>query len=164
MEDTQKLILALDLSLNSTGYAVMTADDCRLVEKGIIKAKRKENHHQKLNRQKDVLEGIAKKYEEDGYELIIVKEQLLFRPPKTASILAKVHGIVDLLFEEIHEYYPSSIKKIVTGNGRANKKEVEEAVCKRLGKTSEELDFKSDDESDAIAVALTYLLEENYIM
>lgn len=158
------LILALDLSLNSTGYAIMEMDGLTLVEKGIIKAKQREQHHEKLNRQHDVLVGIMDKYTELGYDLIVVKEQLLFRPPRSASVLAKVHGVVDLIFPLVHEYYPSSIKKIVSGNGRANKKEVEEAVCKRLGKTSEELNFKSDDESDAIAVALTYLLEENYIM
>lgn len=158
MTKKQQVILGLDLSLNSTGYAVLDKDTHKLIEKGTIKAKQSESHHQKLNRQSDVLAGIIEKYTCKGYELIVVKEQLLFRPPRTAAILAKVHGVVDLLVDDIIEYYPSTVKKDVSGNGRANKQEVADAVCKHLGMTEEELAFKSDDESDAIAVALTYLL------
>lgn len=153
-----KVILGLDLSLNSTGYAVLDGETGKLIEKDIIKAKQRESHHQKLTRQFNVLEGIIEKYTGKGYELVVVKEQLLFRPPRTASILAKIHGIVDLLVDDIIEYYPSTIKKDITGNGAANKQEVADAVCKHLDMTEEELAFKSDDESDAIAVALMYLI------
>lgn len=159
MEETQKIILGLDLSLNSTGYAILNMDG-ELIEKDIIKAKQRETHHQKIKRQYDVLAGIKDKYSDKEYDMIVVKEQLLFRPPRTASILAKIHGIIDLLFPEVFEYYPSTIKKDITGNGKADKQEVADAVCKHLDMTEEELAFKSDDESDAIAVALMYLITE----
>lgn len=58
---------------------------------------------------------------------------------------------------------PSTVKKAVTGNGRAEKPQVAEAVRRylRLGP-----DYKFNagyDDSDACAVALAYLLRENLI-
>lgn len=55
---------------------------------------------------------------------------------------------------------PSKVKLIVCGSGKADKPEVAEAVRKWTGYTGE---FACDDESDAVAIALAYLIEKGVI-
>lgn len=166
MEETgfTHLILGLDLSMNSTGYAIVkfteTDDDTliEVIEKGLIKAKSNETHSKKLKRQYRRLNKLKERYE--GERLIVVKEGLHYGRPKTSAILGKVHGVVDLIFTRIHEHGASTIKKEVTGKGNAGKEEVETAV-KSMVESGEDMRFKSDDESDAVAVAITHYLKTN---
>lgn len=155
----RKLILGLDLSLNSTGYAIVefTDDNIEIIEKGLIKAKSGETHSKKLKRQYRRLNKIKEEYK--GKRLIVVKENLHYGRPRTAAILGKAHGVADLIFPRIHSYGPSTIKKEVSGNGHASKQEVEEAV-KNMVQSGENMRFKSDDESDAVAVAITHYLKK----
>lgn len=143
--------------MNSTGYALMECDGMtiRLIKKDIIKAKAKETHSKRLRRQYEVLKAIKEEYEEE--ELVVVKEALHGGRITTAIILAKVHGIADFVFDDIIKYAPTTIKKQITGNGKANKEEVATAVIERLAEHGiVDVTFKTDDESDAVAVALTY--------
>ena len=97
---------------------------------------------------------------------VIVKESLHYGRAKTSAILAKVHGVVDLLFNEktIHEYPAVTIKRLIANDGKAKKNEVEEAVRDVLAEHGIiDIEFKTDDESDAVAVALTYLAEKGVI-
>lgn len=55
---------------------------------------------------------------------------------------------------------PSKVKLIVTGSGKAEKDEVAEAVRRMTGYKGE---FATADESDACAIALTYLIREGLI-
>jgi len=158
----ERLILGLDLSLNSTGYVIVKFTESKdntiieVIEKGLIKAKSNETHSKKLKRQYRRLNQIKEQY--SGKNLIVVKENLHYGRPKTAAILGKAHGVADLIFPHIHAYGPSTIKKEVAGNGRVSKEEVEQAV-KNMVKLGHEMRFKSDDESDAVAVAITHYLK-----
>lgn len=60
------------------------------------------------------------------------------------------------------EVTPTEVKKAATGKGTATKDEVEAGVRKRLG-LADDFTFKSDDESDAIAVGLAYLIKKGVI-
>lgn len=58
---------------------------------------------------------------------------------------------------------PSAVKRIVTGNGRAEKAEVAEAVRKWL-RLPDDYKFRAGyDDSDALAVCLAYLIREGLI-
>lgn len=57
---------------------------------------------------------------------------------------------------------PATVKKSVTGDGKAGKHEVESGV-RAILKLPREYVFKSDDASDAVAIALTYLKQEGLI-
>jgi crossover junction endodeoxyribonuclease RuvC len=58
---------------------------------------------------------------------------------------------------------PTSVKKLVTGNGRAEKDEVAAAV-RRLLRLGDDYPFKAGyDDSDACAVILAYLIREELI-
>ena len=54
------------------------------------------------------------------------------------------------------ELYPVSIKKLLTGSGKATKEDVAKAVQEVL---DQKIDFACDDESDACAVVLAWLLQ-----
>lgn len=158
------IVIALDLSMNCTGYAVVEAESkqVRLIKKGIIKAKAKESHGKRLKRQYDTLKFLREQYP----DAVIVKESLHYGRAKTSAILAKVHGVVDYLFNEetIHEYPAVTIKRIIANDGKAKKHEVEEAVRGVLAEHGIiDIEFQTDDESDAVAVALTYMMEKGVI-
>lgn len=53
-----------------------------------------------------------------------------------------------------------SVKKVVVGKGRAEKEEVAEAVRRLTGYSG---DFASSDESDAVAIALAYAIQNGLI-
>ncbi|WP_141431928.1 crossover junction endodeoxyribonuclease RuvC [Bacillus sp. 03113] len=60
------------------------------------------------------------------------------------------------------EITPTTVKKIVGGNGSASKEEVEAGVRRILG-LADDYVFKSNDESDAAAIGLAYLIREGLI-
>lgn len=158
------IIIALDLSMNSTGYAVVEAGINRisLIKKDTIKAKGRENHGKKLQRQYNTLKVLHELYP----NAVIVKESLHYGRAKTSAILAKVHGTVDLLFNEkiIYEYPAITVKKQITKNHKAGKQEVADAVRTILIEHGIiDVEFQTDDESDAVAVALTYLMSEEMV-
>lgn len=73
--------------------------------------------------------------------------------------ISSVVGVMDLLAWQHarlgwEEFYPVSIKKLLTGNGKAEKQEVAAALPMYLGN----LTFRNDDESDAAAVAVAWLI------
>lgn len=58
---------------------------------------------------------------------------------------------------------PTSVKKLTTGNGKAEKPEVAEAV-RRILRLGADYTFKAGyDDSDAAAVILAYLVREDLI-
>jgi len=61
-----------------------------------------------------------------------------------------------------NEFTPSTVKKAATGKGSADKTEVEAGVRKRLS-LADDFVFKTDDESDAVATGLAYLINEGVI-
>ena len=89
--------------------------------------------------------------------------------------LAQLQGIVLLLADmfkcKVVEVNPMSMKKVITGNGKAEKREVAECIAKRWGlnpnhicvpvyyKKKDGIKNYLADESDAIALG-TYYLEE----
>lgn len=62
--------------------------------------------------------------------------------------------------EKDGEIVASAIKKAVAGKGNADKDEVADGVRRIFG---EDISFKTDDESDAVAVGLTYAIREGLI-
>lgn len=58
---------------------------------------------------------------------------------------------------------PTRVKKLVTGNGKAEKPEVAAAVSRILGLPEEHKWRAGYDDSDAVAVVLSYLIQEELI-
>lgn len=147
------------MSLSSPGYAILEVRDKQpyLVEKGHVKTNTKKPHGYRLKQVEDVLAELRDRYE---YKAII-RERGFSRFPRTTQTLFKVVGICDLVFKDVKivEIPPTTVKKQVTGNGKADKEDVEKAVRKLL-KLHGNTRFATDDESDACAVCLAYLMKE----
>lgn len=156
-------ILALDLSLSSSGWAVISVEERRpyLLACGHVPTKPKQTHGQRLTTIRNVLSDTYSEYEPF---IGIVSEKGFSRHATTTQALYKVHGVAEQLFAS-HDYTmiaPTSVKKLVTGDGKASKADVEKAVRVWLG-LSDMYTFKTDDESDACALAIAYALSSKLI-
>ena len=92
-------------------------------------------------------------------------EELFFNNnQKTAVPVAQARGVLllacKLKMDNLYEYTPLQIKQALTGNGRAEKKQVQFMVKNILGLSAIP---KPDDAADALAVALTHM-QTNSIM
>lgn len=106
------------------------------------------------------LRKIIKEYSPDGVAI----ESLFFtNNQKTAMHVAEVRGVI--MYEAMNnklqfaEYTPGQIKNAVTGDGRADKKQII-SMIPHLIKMDKKIQF--DDEYDAIAIGITFLAEIGY--
>lgn len=163
-------ILALDLSLNSTGFAVLEWNSelqkATVLELGHIDNKKqgrmKWSHGQKLHRIYTALGNIQQPYHIDT----VVREKGVTRFNKATQAIFRVVGIADLfayvsLGQTCQEIGITESKKLITGSGKAEKEQVATAVQEYL---TAPVEFAVDDESDAVAVGVAYCLkqEEQY--
>ena len=100
-----------------------------------------------------------------GFTIFAVREtEIMKKKVPSERSLSKVVGLMDWTLwrhmqEEWYSIYPTTIKKLITGNGKAEKSEVAAGLEKYIGK----IDYKCDDESDAAAVAIAWLIQQGQI-
>lgn len=80
---------------------------------------------------------------------------------RTIEVLHKVIGCIDLyayalVGQQFMEVFPKTIKKRLTNNGDAEKDVVARSLVPYVG----EIDYACDDESDAVAVGLAWMMDE----
>lgn len=172
MKNNSKKILAMDLSLNLPAFCVAEVKDGKftVIEVSHVDNKKgkagKMKTAEKLDRIANHLKDIIQKH---GPFDVLVREKGFSRFANTTQLLFRVVGVSDLIalqeagFSEVEEIPPTTIKTIVAGYSRAEKDEVEEGVRKLLSPEQREMDFYSDDESDAVAVGLTYCIRKGLL-
>lgn len=151
-------ILSMDLSLNGSAFAVgkVVGGALYIEELTTVDNKTRKyanlTHGEKLKRIGEELIGLLARY--DITE--IVRERGFSRHNKSTQALYKVHGVVDYVLEQYgyRDTEPAipatTVKKLVTGSGKASKEEVMRALEQYVGRQ----EYSSDDESDAVAVAV----------
>lgn len=158
-------IIAFDLSLSNSGFAVgeVTDGELKVIEYGSIGTKRftKHTHGFRLNHIAQAVKELYKKYPDATN---VVKERA-FSNGRIAATQAifKVVGIWELTshlskIDEFTDIAPTSVKKYLTGNGRASKQAVADAVKDATG-----IETSNNDESDAIAVLLAYCMQNKLL-
>ena len=147
-----KCIWAMDLSLSNTGLCVFVKS--KPIGVFSVSTSSKKEHKDRL---KDIADFVLEKIIQYPPNLIVF-ESGFTRHHKSTQALYKVLGVVSYLLSDYEQmfYAPSTIKKVVCGNGRASKDNVYNAVLKRYPK----LQMANNDESDAVAVGMCYFLEE----
>lgn len=100
---------------------------------------------------------------------VYVRERGVSRFNAEVQTLFRVVGIADLcLWKKKKDLYfelpPSTVKKLITGDGRAAKETVAEALASYIGEQT----YQTDDESDACAVGIAWfiangMLEPNHL-
>ena len=95
---------------------------------------------------------------------VFVREKGFSRYPHETQALFKVVGIADLAAwktcsTEFVEIAPTTVKKLLTGSGKAEKDTVAAALESYVGKH----DYATDDESDATAAGIAWLKSQDLI-
>lgn len=150
--------LGIDPGLSLTGYAAIRADSLGLgavevIEAGVFRLDKKQTISKRLAELERDLTDLIKRTEPG----CICVESLFahFGHPRTAIIMAHARGVILLTAAKFRlplvEVPPATVKKAVTGNGRATKAQMQYAVATVLGLSSLP---KPVDVADAIAVAL----------
>lgn len=156
--------LFLDVSSTNTGVAILL-EDGRVMMDSINLKRFQRPPCMSLTDYEKVKIGVIKEYldkleEEYRIDLVCV-EGIFIRPGynQSSQILLKLHGFLmgyflDTPFISIP---PSNIKKAIAGKGNAKKEEVR-------GRLEEvyQYHFRSDDESDAMALLVTYKGHSQY--
>lgn len=154
------LILGIDPGLQRSGYALVstgpTADAVRLVEAGLIRLPRGRPLPERLVELECSLEDVLASHTPAA----LACEELYahYRHPRTAILMAHARGVILALAArrglEVISVAATNVKKLLTGSGRAGKRQVQRAVMATLG-----LPRLPDppDVADAIAIALSGL-------
>lgn len=163
-------LICADQSMRCPGFALQRYSQ-RTKKVKVIKMSAVNNKKEKKKSHGQILSEIA--HEQHSYiklspDAILVREAALYNVPggtvKTVAVLHKVVGISDLygwaannkVFEELS---PTTIKSLVAGNKSASKEEVAAALEKYIGKQ----EYETDDESDAVACGIAWLLKKKYL-
>ncbi|URZ16909.1 crossover junction endodeoxyribonuclease RuvC [Clostridium felsineum] len=167
-----KRILAMDLSMNLPGFAVLDIANGKVVirETSYVDNKTgdkvKLSYAEKLNRIAMEMARIFTDYPDID---AVVREKGFYRFAGITQVLFRVVGVSDLLVYQhtgvttIDELPPTTVKRIVAGDGRADKKDVEVGVREHLTPMQKDYTFYSDDVSDAVAVGIAWFLKHGYI-
>lgn len=150
-----KRILGIDPGLNTTGYGVIETDGqkMRLVEAGIIRSKAKDSIESRLN---EIFTGVQEVIEAH-HPGVMALEQLFshYERPRTAILMGHARGVICLAAGQaginVVHFEPTRVKKVMTGNGRAPKHQIQLAVKTQLGLPTIP---EPNDVSDALAIAL----------
>lgn len=150
-------LLGIDPGLNLTGYACVElatgARDPRLIEAGVIRLKRDAPMPERLLRLHEDLESIL---EELQPSMVVVESLFAHKSYQRASLLlGHARGVVLLAAAcrgiRTNELAPAEVKRALTGNGRATKHQVQQAVMAQCGLSEPP---EPPDVADAIAIAL----------
>lgn len=135
-----------DLSLSATGYAILSND--HTIALGTIKTKPGEPIEDRLAAIADRVVDLIAEHRPD----FIAMESPSFGSPFGAHDMGQVHGAVAYALRKAGHAQPSkvapgTVKKFVTGSGRAEKSDVKMAIYKRWG-----LEIKDNNQADAYVI------------
>jgi len=155
--DGKTRILGIDPGLNITGYSVLDTDgrDFSIIEGGIVRSKRSDSFE---NRLLELHEGLSEVIERLKPDVAGLEELYShYANPTTAIIMGHARGVICLACAQhevpVHPYAATQVKKVMTGNGRAPKSQVQLAVASylNLDKVPEPADV-----ADAAAIAICH--------
>jgi crossover junction endodeoxyribonuclease RuvC len=150
-------ILGIDPGLNITGYGVLEVDRgrLRLCEAGVIRGKSRGSLTKRLV---EIHEGVAEVIASLHPDVMALEELYShYARPRTAILMGHARGVICLAAAEadvpVTHYSATQIKRILTGNGRAPKAQVQRAIQRELA-LAEVPD--PPDVADALAAALCH--------
>lgn len=162
------LLCACDFSLNRPGFALLRADvrdqKAEVLSTCVVDNKTKARDMSKPRGEK--LREIGEKLLEYGKDAdVFVRERGLSRFNAEVQALFTVVGVSDYLAytrlreSRFAELAPASVKKWITGKGTATKEEVAARLNIYVGKR----EYEFDDESDAVAVGVAWLIQNGFL-
>ncbi|MDY6912962.1 MAG: crossover junction endodeoxyribonuclease RuvC [Planctomycetota bacterium] len=150
-------VLGIDPGLNITGYGVVdfsaAGREPAIIEAGVLKTDPKADMADRITQ---IHAGLTEILDELAPDLVAVEQIYAhYKHPRTAILMAHVRGVVLLAARQaglaVRHLAATKIKKSLTGNGHASKRQVQRAIqsfC-RLDEPPQPPDV-----ADALAIAL----------
>jgi len=157
------IILGIDPGSRNTGYAILTKQNAKLIALrcDVIKMAHLDDHADRLQFIFEKISALVKScnptacaIETPVYGVDPLAMLKLGRAQAAAMLAITNNGV------PVTEYYPKKVKKSITGNGNASKKQVAFMLRKMVQLPDENI---SEDATDALAVAWCHLMKQNAI-
>ena len=149
-------IMGIDPGMALIGYGVIDIENgqAHLSTSGSIRTEKDKSVPARLAEIMDDIKELMNIYKPDS---VSIEDLFFFKNQKTIIPVAQSRGVILAVIEKlkipIYEYTPMQVKQVLTGYGRATKKEVESMV--KITLKNQNLP-KLDDTVDAIAIAITH--------
>ncbi len=149
-------ILGIDPGIGIVGYSLIEFDgeSCVLLHSGSIQTQKNSKESARLLEIWEDMNTILNRFKPD---CSAIEKLFFFRNRTTVMPVAHARGVILTALEKykipIYEYTPMEVKQVLTGYGRADKKEVEQMVKFSLGVDNLP---KLDDTVDSIAIAICH--------
>ena len=159
-----KRVLGIDPGFALVGFGVVERDGnyFKVIDYGVISTPKEDSFATRIANIYSGMLSLIDTYKPDE---IAIEELFFFKNQKTVIPVAEARGVIVLAGIEkniqMYEYTPLQIKQALTGNGRAEKKQIQYMVTNLLGL---EKIPRPDDAADALAVALTHLQTNNQLV
>ncbi|MGN0017703.1 MAG: crossover junction endodeoxyribonuclease RuvC [Candidatus Gastranaerophilaceae bacterium] len=156
-------ILGIDPGMAIVGYSVLevNGDSFELITSGSIQTQKGETDAYRLHEIFQDISTIIDTYKPD---IASIEKLFYFRNQTTIIPVAEARGVIIMALEKfkvpVFEYTPMEVKQVLTGFGRADKKEVEKMV--KITLQCDELP-KLDDTIDSIAIAICHTRKNNIL-
>ena len=157
--------MGIDPGTATTGYGLvrLNSKGSEVITWGLIETGKDGLKEDRLNYIFEETKKIISLHKPD----VFVIEKIFFATnAKTAIAVGQAQGVMLLAASKnkthVVEYAPGTIKKMITGNGRANKKEIQVHIRKILGnrvKSGAHKKTHFDNAADALAIALTHAMK-----
>lgn len=157
-------ILGIDPGMAIVGYSVLniSGENFELITSGSIQTQKGTSDSYRLYEIFKDMSTIIETYKPD---IASVEKLFYFRNQTTIIPVAEARGVIIMALEKfnipIYEYTPMEVKQVLTGFGRADKKEVEKMV--KIALQTEELP-KLDDTIDSIAMAICHTRKNSELL
>jgi crossover junction endodeoxyribonuclease RuvC len=158
------IVLAIDPGSVVAGYALLRKEGRKIhyLASGILKF---DSCAEFLHRVKDIYEQTLELIEKHQPDEVALESLIFVKSPQALIKLAQSRGAMlaalsQNYHQKIYEYSPNFVKSTVTGHGHADKEGVQKVLLQYLGLTN----FKTHDESDAVAIALCHLLNRGSVL
>lgn len=156
------IILGIDPGSRKAGYAFIEVQGrkIRYLKSGVLRFDKVDEFLERLDLIYKSCEDLVDELHPDEIAL----ESLIFVKSPTALMkLAQARGAMIAALSKTHkgkivEYSPNLIKSSVTGHGHASKEGVEKGLSIIFGQKT----YKTNDESDALAIAVCHALNKGH--
>lgn len=157
------LFLAIDASISCTGLAILRLTENKkfeLIDKTSINVQIKytDRFRKKLDMAELFNYWVTNKLNNISFAVF---ENYSYGSPGHLADLGELNGLYkSILYSNnipVDVIAPASVKKLVTGSGKASKEEVQESLSNHIINL-DSFKFNNNDESDAVAVGVAYAL------
>ena len=157
------IILGIDPGTTAIGYAFIENPLApRALTSGLLTIRA----DSAANRLKELHKELTALIDQWRPDVLAVEKIFFSRNVKTAIEVAQARGVILLTSSlaglRVYEYTPLEVKKIITGDGNADKLQVKKMVQLTLKEMAQA--SARDDVFDAIAIALTYCFRERHLI